>query len=457
LKSQVASCLIGVLAGFLLFTSIPVSDQILWVEELGYKSTVRFENGLYYTYDITEPPSSGSSLLQTEITPPGTLDVTVTRPYVGSYSAELYSATGGSAGRVRMEPRNLPDSDVCEVEVYFNVDYWDGYIQCIRFSGHTFGNYVYIARVVIASTYVRLQLGMQGQNDGDWSPNASGVIVEETYNTTINTDTWYRLRLRFKKATNGEAQIFLDGSKIIDYSGDTSTSPRVDRAMVGFVLYQTGVTAAKLFIDDFSVWAYNLSSTEDEVYATLDSYATDYGGSRNLGTNSWGFSTSTSRYSFKNRAYQQYGDFIGGVSWYENSLYNITFQYLYRAWEGYEEPPPYEPPPDPDPVPPAPDPTPTPPPTPPPPETDPPPNPPPSSEPIPPPPAAPPSVTPPSLHLPTSTLVSPPPENSFLGIVLKNLGQASPSFKDVAKLLAVNEPVTFNQILEYLKKYGVSG
>jgi len=208
-----------------------------------YSAVTYFETG-FETGDLSE--------VNTEITDPATINVVSENPYTGTYSAKIYTATGGPYGRGRLV-KNLPDLEEVNVRVYFYIDYWDGYIQVIRTAGHTQGYYTYIARVVISSSYVELQLGMEDKNPGDWWPAGEPGPLSKRTSYSFQTDRWYRIEMRFKGGSSGEGKVWVDGVQKISYLGDMSGAPDVDKAICGVCLYQTDVDPATIYVDDFAI------------------------------------------------------------------------------------------------------------------------------------------------------------------------------------------------------------
>lgn len=245
------SCLLILSISITSVSSLPeVSQTISSSGMIEYSTVTYFETG-FETGDLSE--------VNTEITDPATINVVSGKPHTGTYSAKIYTATGGPQGRGRLY-KNLPDLEGVYVRAYFYIDYWNGYIQVIRTAGHTQGYYTYIARVVISSSYVELQLGMKktldggDPNPGNWWPAGESGPVSKRTSHSFQTDQWYCIEMRFKGGSSGEGKVWVDGAQKISYSGDMSGAPDIDKAIVGVCLYQTGVNPATIYVDDFAIF-----------------------------------------------------------------------------------------------------------------------------------------------------------------------------------------------------------
>jgi hypothetical protein len=209
----------------------------------------------YITIFKTGFETGDLSEVQTIITDPATIEVNTENPKNGLYSAKIFTdAPGGAYGRGRLYKR--PDD---LTEIYISADFyiqeWEGYIQCLRIAGHTETYYyTYIATVIISEDYIRLSLGMEGKNEGDWMPIPEPIGL--SYYPGLSTGQWYNIRLGFKKDINGFAKVWLNGNLVLSYEGDTSTlkAPGVSRAMCGVVLYQQNRSGpAVLYVDNFMI------------------------------------------------------------------------------------------------------------------------------------------------------------------------------------------------------------
>lgn len=206
-----------------------------------------FEAG-FETGDLSE--------VDTETAYNGVVEITA-HAFSGQYAARCYGLEMGTpAPRARINPKGYFIGYFTEVNIraFFYFKRLDGYVQCIRTSGHTdvdgTGYYVYIARTVVSQGYVRLQLGMSGKNPGDWWPIGETGPVEITVHYTFELEKWYCIEQRFVKGVNGEARIWVDGEEVISYSGDTSNSPDVRGEVVGIVLCSA---ETDIYVDNFVV------------------------------------------------------------------------------------------------------------------------------------------------------------------------------------------------------------
>lgn len=214
----------------------------------GGSPSMLFETG-FETGDLSE--------VQTEITDPASIVVNQENPHAGSYSAEIYTAIGGPQGRGRIVKSPSPALTECYVRSYVFIDYWDGYIQVLRYAGYSYGYYTYICTMVIDYNKVRLQIGMYkilagGEpNPGNWHPDGETGPLTLEQSTTIQTGKWHYFEMYFKNGASGNATCWMNGQQMITYASGMTGAPDIAKIKTGVVLYETNCDPANLYVDDF--------------------------------------------------------------------------------------------------------------------------------------------------------------------------------------------------------------
>jgi hypothetical protein len=182
----------------------------------------------------------------------GSVNIYSGESHSGSYSA---NCSGPAYGRGRIYPRpSISQLAEVHIRAYFYFETLEGYVQCIRTAGHTIVDgtryYSYLARVQVAQDYIRLQIGMDGKNPGDWLPDPAPIESELSAIYNFELGTWYCIELSYIKAVTGGARIWVNGEQVVSYVGDTSNSPDIDNIIVGLVLCGADT---EIYVDDFVV------------------------------------------------------------------------------------------------------------------------------------------------------------------------------------------------------------
>lgn len=272
LKSRKAVKIVGtILVLCLIWVNVHwISGLLSSTFTISSTGTIVLPNSTFSTSFESGDPASEVSYV--EVTPPpsypqdeyvwGVVTGSQEQSHTGSWSARCYSEDGGPAGRCRLtvivEPTKL-----LYARAYFYIESWSGYIQVLRFwsdapedqqpSGA--GNYV--ARVIIRSGSMTMQIGKQGST------------YEQTATKSFATGRWYCIEMMLRiDQMNGEFHTWVDDNEVTElaYMGDTYTNQChwITDVRAGVVLYQQNVAPATIFVDDYTVNTARIGVTSSE-------------------------------------------------------------------------------------------------------------------------------------------------------------------------------------------------